>query len=268
MRYMYRLYVDEVGTDDLSGLHKDKHRYLSLTGIAMEYRHARDFLEPSFNEIKAELFDQDPDAPIIFHRSDILGGKGPFEKIRTDETFRKKFNESMHYVFLKTNYKVITVVIDKGWMLEQKHWKNTHPYHFLMEVLTEKYVQFLERHKAKGDIMPESRKGKDGLLQNASDNVRERGTDYVSSERIKQSIPARALKFRCKPDNIAGLQLCDLLAHPSHMFVRERQKHDVSPGPFAKQVFDILRNQKYDRSSYGRIEGYGYKYLGEKQRAA
>ena len=30
---MYRLYVDEVGTDDLVHLEKDKHRYLSLTQL-------------------------------------------------------------------------------------------------------------------------------------------------------------------------------------------------------------------------------------------
>jgi len=28
---MYRLYVDEVGTDDLTHVEKDKHRFLSLT---------------------------------------------------------------------------------------------------------------------------------------------------------------------------------------------------------------------------------------------
>jgi hypothetical protein len=43
---MYRLYVDEVGTDDMTNLEDDNHRYLSLTGVAMEVSHARDWNSP------------------------------------------------------------------------------------------------------------------------------------------------------------------------------------------------------------------------------
>lgn len=45
---MYRLHVDEVGTDDLGHLEADEDRYLSLTGIAMEIDKARDDLESSW----------------------------------------------------------------------------------------------------------------------------------------------------------------------------------------------------------------------------
>lgn len=44
---MYRLYIDEVGTDDMIHLEEDNHRYLSLTGVAMEVNHARDHLAPA-----------------------------------------------------------------------------------------------------------------------------------------------------------------------------------------------------------------------------
>jgi hypothetical protein len=43
---LYRLYVDEVGTDAITHLDKDKHRYLSLTGVAMDLEHAARKLEP------------------------------------------------------------------------------------------------------------------------------------------------------------------------------------------------------------------------------
>ena len=45
---MFRRYVDEVGTDDMSNLEIDHHRYLSLTGVAMKKTHARDYLVPVF----------------------------------------------------------------------------------------------------------------------------------------------------------------------------------------------------------------------------
>ena len=69
---MYRLYVDEVGTDALTHLDKDKHRFLSLTGVAMKIADARDLLEPAVNRLKAQIYRHDPDTPIILHRKEIL----------------------------------------------------------------------------------------------------------------------------------------------------------------------------------------------------
>lgn len=259
---MIRLYVDEQGTDTLSNLHIDKHRYLSLTGVAIDVAHARDYLVPAVHSLKAELFDSDPDAPIIFHRKDIMGGKGPFQRIRNDPEFRSEFDERICAIFAETNYKVITALIDKHWMVKQVHWERKHPYHYLLEILVEKFVQYLENRGCDiGDIMPESRQDKDRLLQGEYNRIRETGTDYVPPDRIASVLRGSNLKFRRKPDNIAGLQLCDLLAHPSHIYVRQKMGHDVSLGPFAQRVCDYLIADKYDRSGWGTIKGYGYKHL-------
>lgn len=258
---MFRLYVDEVGTDALTHLEKDKHRYLSLTGVAIQINHARDVLLASMNRIKADIFDHDPDTPIILHRKEIMGLKGPYHRLRND-AIAQRFNEAILQIYENTKYTVITALIDKQWMLRQEHWVKTHPYHYLMEILAEKYAQFLERNRSIGDIMPESRKGKNDLLQRAFDRVMRNGTQFVSSERLSSAIRAKKLKFRSKPQNVAGLQLCDLLAHPSHIYTRSLMGHDVNPGPFATQVVNILVRSKYDRSPWnGKIIGYGIKHL-------
>jgi hypothetical protein len=145
-------------------------------------------------------------------------------------------------------------------MLKQQHWKNAHPYHWLMEVLTEKYALFLRDRKSIGDIMPESRgKKKDGLLQTAYSNVRDNGTYYVTPRDFQQQLRASKLKFRTKRDNISGIQLCDMIAHPSHMFCRSCDRHPVELGPCALRVSDILKREKYHRSGTGRVLGYGMK---------
>jgi hypothetical protein len=162
---MFRLYVDEVGSDDLVHLDKDRHQFLSLTGIAMRVDHARDYLEPALNRIKAEIFRHDPDSPVIFHRKDILGRKGPFG-VLVDANLRERFNNKIENIFWNCEYTVFTTLIDKQWMVRQKHWKKSHPYHYLMEMMIERYVFFLERENEIGDIMPEARQGKkDELLQ-------------------------------------------------------------------------------------------------------
>jgi len=259
---MYRFYVDEVGTDDMTNLDEDNHRYLSLTGVAMEVSHARDHLKPACDWIKSNVFDHDPDDPLIFHRSDICQKKKKFGALR-DDSKRALFDRAILRLLKSTNYTVISTVVDKKALAAKEEWRNNHPYHFLMDILVEKYVQFLERVKSRGDIMPEGRKGKkDQALQKAFLSVCDNGTYFVSKDRISTRLTTtQNLKFRYKRDNIAGQQLCDLIAHPSHMYIRERQQHDVCLGPFAKQVVAILKDSKYDRSNYGQISGYGIKYF-------
>tara|TARA_X000001316_G_C921607_1_gene36107 strand:+ start:1506 stop:2153 length:648 start_codon:yes stop_codon:yes gene_type:complete len=213
------------------------------------------------NGIKDDIFKHDPDAPLVFHRKKILGLKGPFG-ILEDKQTQAQFNDHIIRLFTECEYTIITALIDKDWMLRQRHWRKNHPYHYLMEVLVEKYVQFLERQEGIGDIMPEARLGRaDEALQGAFETVRQEGTDFVDAERMQAAIPSKNLKFRTKRDNIAGLQFCDLLAHPSHIYVRSQMGHDVALGPFATRIIGILLHDKYDRSHWGKIKGYGVKHF-------
>ncbi|EXL04947.1 hypothetical protein BG36_09000 [Aquamicrobium defluvii] len=258
---MYRLFLDEVGVEVVKRLHRDNFRYLSLTGVVMKLSHARDYLEPAFDRIKADIFDQDPDDPICFHRTDIRGRKGPFECLK-HESNRDEFDRRILQVMSDAEYRVITVFIDKQWMVAQAHWEQTHPYHYLMEIMVEKYAQFLRRMSSIGDIMPEARgNAQDQALQAEFDRCQRSGTRYVDAREICQRIKAPSLKFRTKKNNSAGLQLCDLVAHPSHFTIRQNLKHEVNLGPFCERVSEILVRQKYDRSYNGDVRGYGFKHL-------
>lgn len=258
---MYRLYLDEVGVEAMKRLNEDNFRYLSLTGVVMKVNHARDYLVPAFNKIKGDLLREDPDAPICFHRVDIRNRRGPFQPLN-DEKIREDFDRRILQVMSDGEYRVITAFIDKQWMTAQTHWQQTHPYHFLMEIIVEKYTQYLIRMNSVGDIMPEARgNSQDAELQRQFERYRANGTRFMKRELTTSRLPAKSLKFRTKKDNIAGLQLCDLLAHPSHFTIRENLKHDVYLGPFCERVSELLVKQKYDRSYYGDVRGYGFKHL-------
>jgi hypothetical protein len=129
---MYRLYVDEVGTDGLTHLDKDKHRYLSLSGVAMKLDHAADVLTVNMNWIKSHIFHHDPDTPLILHRKEIMGLKGPYQILR-DKDVCARFDKAILRLFETTEYTLVTALIDK-----EQHWAKTHPYHYLMEILVEK----------------------------------------------------------------------------------------------------------------------------------
>lgn len=258
---MYRLYLDETGVEAIKRLHSDRFRYLSLSGVAMETDHARDYLTSAFDRIKAEVLNEDPDARICFHRTDIMQSKGPFEPLKI-EARREEFDNRILRVISDCDFRLITVLIDKQWMVEQEHWQNTHPYHYLMEIMVEKYAQYLRRMGATGDIMPEARgKKQDRELEAQFRRCRANGTRYASAELIRERIPYTKLKFRTKKDNSAGLQLCDLLAHPSHYTIRQNLNHDVHLGAFCEKISTMLVNQKYDRSWDGNVRGYGAKSI-------
>lgn len=258
---MYRLYVDEVGTDDMGDVENDNNRYLSLTGVAMAIDVARATLAPEFDRIKRELFEHDPDDPLVFHRRKIVQRKQAFGILRNQEQ-AARFDSAMLRIIRTCDYTVITAMIDKFAISGDDHWREQHPYHCLMQILVEQFVRFLEREQSFGEIMPEGRKGKkDVELQHAYEAVRLKGLKDFDPGQIVFRIPPSNLKFRYKQDNIAGLQLADLLAHPSHMYIRRMNDHPVNLGRYAEQVAAILDEAKYFRSSRGQIHGYGIKYL-------
>ena len=258
--FMYRLYVDETGHDQVKTMRKDAQIFLSLTGVAVKHDHMRDVLIPNMDWIKAKVFEHDPDAPMVFHRKDIRGFKGLYVKLKDAER-KALYDKAMLRLFSRTEYVVITALIDKQWMLRQDSWSNKHPYHYLMEILVEKYALLLKRKQDIGDIFVEARGPKQNKsLNEAYEEFRMSGTYYVNATDIQSRLRAKSLKFRSKSDNCAGLQLCDLVAHPSHIYIRELMGHDVSLGPFADQIVKILLQGKYDRSGSGKIYGYGIKH--------
>lgn len=258
---MYRMYLDEVGAEDLGAIEREEHRFLSLTGLIFSLDHVRDYLVPAIDDLKRSCFTYDPDSTICLHRYDIVHKRGIFHQLN-DANLQQRFNDKVLQIVSKADYAVITVLVDKLEMTRQRHWKNQHPYHYLMEIIVEKFTLFLDACGQTGDIMPEARQGKkDKALQDAFGEVRVNGTRYVSPDLICSRLRAESLKFRTKKDNIAGLQLCDLIAHPSHLDVRLQNGQDISLGLFARAVLKILHEQKYNRSKTGEVRGFGVKYL-------
>lgn len=73
--------------------------------------------------------------------------------------------------------------------------------------------------------------------------------------------PGRELKFGNKNDNIAGLQLADLIAYPCYQRVKARQFGQECGASFGEQIADIIEGSKFRRSAMGTIKGYGTKWL-------
>lgn len=257
----HRLYVDEVGNSDLGASENPNHRYLSLTGVAISLSHVRDVLHPSLESLKQRFFHSHPDEPVILHRKELVNKRHPFEALR-DPRVETAFNSELLQLLRELEYMVITVVIDK---LEHKRkytvWQ-IDPYHYCLRVLVERFVRWLDERNAVGDVMAESRGGKeDRRLKDSFVRVVREGTGPVPAELISQRLTSCQLKVESKRSNIVGLQLADMIAHPSQRATMARHFKEELPQNFGGRIAEILEDRKYRCSPGGKIEGWGRKWL-------
>lgn len=260
---LYRMYVDEVGNHDLTHADDPNQRFLSLTGVILESDYAWTILRPEMDCIKWEFFQRDPDEPVILHRKELINRRPPFHPLLDPETERR-FNETLLAALERWEFHIATVVIDKKEHRDRYRVWRHHPYHYCLQVLLEQFVLFLRHQGDRGDVMVESRGGQeDRKLKDSYARLYHQGTDYVAPHLWQATLTSSQLKLKPKSANIPGLQLADLVAHPSRreILIEQRLVEDERY-IFGDRICEILRRAKYlrDRKT-GRIEGYGRKLL-------
>ena len=257
----YRLYVDEVGNSDMGSSNDPNHRYLSLTGVILERDYVHKVVFPAIEDLKHKYFDSHPDEPVILHRKELVNKRPPFESLR-DAATKEAFNQDLMELLKNLEYRVVTVVIDK---LEHQQlyqvWRYD-PYHYCLDILVERYVIWLKRENAVGDVMAESRGGKEDMrLKDSFEKIYAKGTNDLGPEIFVAQLTSRQLKIKPKSNNIAGLQLVDLIAHPSFKATQARKNGEELPNNFGGTIAQFLEESKYIRDSQGKIEGWGRKWL-------
>lgn len=260
---LYRLYCDEVGNHDMEHVDDPNQRFLGLTGVIVESTHMRQTILPEMNQLKSEFFQSDPDEPVIFHRKELVNKRPPFDVLLNIDT-EQRFNSAVLDSLTRWDYRVITVVIDKKTHRDQYRVWRYHPYHYCLAVLLERFVLWLESIDSRGDVLVESRGGKEDLkLKDSYARLFREGTDFVDVVRWQTRLTSKELKVKPKYANIAGLQLADIIAHPSRLEVlAEAGLLQDDRQTFGKQICEVLRTGKYLRHPRtGEIRGYGKKLL-------
>ena len=211
----YRLYVDEVGDAGLKHVNDINHKFLSLTGVIAESGHVRSRIHPELEDIKVRYFDSHPDEPAVLHRKDLVNARWPFQALRDPET-RASFDAEMLALLDGWDYEVITVCLDKQAFIEAGLNNDYDPYHYCVTTLVEVFSDWLTRREAGGDVMIEARGSKeDKKLKDHFRNLLKNGTLSVPAMNLQRSLTSRDIKINAKDKNISGLQISDLIAHPS-----------------------------------------------------
>lgn len=243
----YRIYIDEVGNPDLESSDNPNHRFLSLTGVVLALDHVKVVVHPEMESLKAKYFDYHPDEPIILHRTELVNARPPFDRLK-DQAIRRGFDRDLLALLTSWEYVVISVCLDKKKHKETYTAWRYDPYHYCLAILLERYALFLKRVNGYGDAIAESRGGReDKRLKDSFCRLWTKGTDYVDAVTFAERFTSRQLKVKSKANNISGLQLADLIAHPSrNEILHEQRLLDRPLAPFAQSVIRILRT-KYDR---------------------
>jgi len=257
----YRIYIDETGTCSMSCPSDENNRYLSLTGVIINESYARTTMSNDINDLKRKYFKDG--TKVILHRKEIINKTGHFSVFK-NPTIESEFSEDLLSILSKLDYTIVTAIIDKKEHLDKYIVWQAEPYHYCMEVIIERYHWFLTNKNTTGDVMIESRsKLQDKKLKKAYKYYYYHGTKYKKSAELQARLTSNDIKFKPKSANILGLQLADLIAHPVSVCAKAQRMKKKMPDSFGRKIAIIQHKEKFYRSTGGKIDGYGLKWLPE-----
>jgi hypothetical protein len=257
----FTLFIDETGDHTMHRCDDFRYRFLSLTGVLIERHHEMTTIKPSIQSLKDSHLGTG--SPAIIHRTDIINATNGFEPL-ADAAVREQFNIDLLKLLAEWKYKVWSVCIDKKAHRDKyKVWQH-HPYHYCMKLLLERVARCLAKFGNQCDVIVEGRNKKpDKQLKKCYSGIINKGTDWCEPLVYRKVFTNSELKIKDKKADIAGLQLADMVAHPSRceiMISKGLTRDDgtaIQLAPFAIEVCKILA-PKYDQWN-GNV--YGKKFL-------
>lgn len=202
------LFLDESGDHNLSVI---DHRYpmFVLGGVLLDEDYANGPLTEALNNFKREIFDR---TDIILHTADITRNRNGFEALK-DVMFRTRFYDRINVLMRELRYSVVACAIRKNDHLRRYREAALDPYLFSLKVLVERFCFDIDKAGGSGLIVAEKRDPTlNKELKLAWSNLKTLGTYYLQARDIEDRIVG--LKLKSKRDNIAGLQLADLVVSP------------------------------------------------------
>ena len=250
----YRLYIDEVGDTGLKLVNDPEHRFLSLTGVIAESDYVRRRIHPELEDIKTRYFDSHPDEPVVLHRKELVNGLWPYQALKDADT-RAAFDDELLGLIGGWDYRVITVCLDKRAFAAGGYAASTDPYHYCLGAMVETFGDWLLHRGARGDVMTESRGNKeDKKLKIYFRGLLASGFSSVAAEQLQSLLTSSEVKINAKEKNISGLQLADLIAHPSRGEILGELGMPVRPlAPYATRIVAALAG-KYHHTA-GQLTG-------------
>lgn len=207
------LFLDESGDHNLSII-DSQYPLFVLGGVIVDMDYAEGPLTEAVQAFKRRLFGRDD---LILHTADITRNRNGFEQLQ-DTAFRQRFYHELNDLMRNLEYMVVACVIRKEDHLARYGVAALDPYLMSLDVLVERFC-FEIGPTTDGGVIVAERRGPtlDAQLELAWLNLKVQGTRHIQAVDIDDRI--KGLSLRRKQDNIAGLQLADLVVTPIGRYV-------------------------------------------------
>jgi hypothetical protein len=233
---MKTLFLDESGHHDLNKIDPDYPVFV-LAGAICDAEYAAGDLTQRLDEFKQSTFGT---TRIILHTADIARAKNGFERLGCDSEFRREFYCRLNNLMASLDYTVVACAILKRRHVQRYGMYAADPYHFAVQPLVERFCYELGSACRGGHIIAECRRPDlDTQLVSAYEDIERNGTLFISGNKVRNRICG--LTCIPKQQNVAGLQIADLVASPIGRYVI---------GKPIKPDFEIVR-RKFRGGSMG-----------------
>lgn len=206
------LFLDESGDHNLNVI-DPQYPIFVLGGVIVDADYLERVMVPRVRQFKLDLFGRED---LNLHTAAIVRNKDGFEGLK-DVAFRNQFFASLNDLMRTLEYKVVACAIKKFVHLDKYGHTAVDPYMLSMDVLIERFW-FEVGDRESGGVVAERRGGiLDQELNLSWSSLQIRGTRYIQASRLRRRIDR--LELRPKSDDVAGLQLADLVVSPIGRFV-------------------------------------------------
>ena len=236
-------FFDECGDHSLSKIDEDFPMFLLCTMVVEREAYAKKII-PALAEFKLRYFAHEG---INLHSREIRKAEGPFG-ILQNETVRHKFLGELSTLMTTLPFTLFITAIQKVAYAERYGTEAKNPYNVALEYSFERILHFLEeQNESQLPVIAEARgQQEDDALRASFHRLMTQGTYFNSAERFQKMVCP--ISFRRKQDNIAGIQLADLCAHPT-------ARHLLKPN-VANQAFDVVKPHIYVSGNVNGLKVY------------
>ncbi|MGH2370028.1 MAG: DUF3800 domain-containing protein [Chloroflexota bacterium] len=214
------MFLDESGDHSLKVI-DPQYPVFVLGGVIVEAEYANGEMTERVRQFKQDLFGR---TDLILHTADITRARNGFERL-LEPAFRQEFYARLNELMRVLEYSVVACAIRKDLHVLRYRSAAVDPYAFSLEILVERFCFEIGNNPDGGRMVVEQRDPTlDRQLMLAWETLKNRGTDYLRPITVQQRIVG--LHPRPKRENLAGLQLADLVVSPIGRFVLGKQTHE------------------------------------------
>jgi len=234
-------FLDESGDHSLNKI-DPSYPVFVLAGCIFDFDYYNNTAEPQIMALKQKYFKRND---IILRSYDIRKQKNAFN-ILVDKKLREAFYTDINELILSLNFTVIAAAINKT-SLKNQYSDSVNPYHLCFHFFFERVIMYLGKSNEKMLLRIESREThNDKKLSHEYELFRAGSSRFPPKE---TQAKLADLSFNQKTQNIAGMQLADLVAYPIGKWIMNNDGEN--------KAFKIVEKKLHQKD--GKYMGYGLK---------